>query len=96
MRVFAGASVPVRARCTVQGARVDLMCLVLRAHSQLGDVRMRIGRRHSTRTTRVVRYRYWLHGWSSSHTTLHVCLNDCALCDHAGVLYVTARVGVCV
>ena len=71
--------------CTVQGARVDLLCFVQRAHSHLSDARKCIGRLQSTRTTIFVFYRYISYAWSSSHTRLHVCLEDCAICDHVGV-----------
>jgi len=79
--------------CTVQCARVDLFCFVLRAPSQLGDVRERIGWWQSMRATSFVCYRYRSHACSSSHTRVQVCLDDC-VCDDTGVVCVCEIVGV--
>jgi len=54
--------------CTAQCARVDLFCFVLRAPSQLGDVREHIGWSQSMRATNFVCYRYLSHTCSSSQT----------------------------
>ena len=83
-----------RAR-TVQGARVDLFCFVLRVHSQLGDVRKRFRRQQSMRATIFVCYQYRSHAWSSSHTRLNVCLDDCAVCNDDGVVCACESVRVC-
>ena len=50
----------------------------------IGFVRKRIERRQSTRATIYMCYRYRSHA-CSSHTRVYVCLDDCALCDDAGV-----------